>query len=117
MIHLKLMNQSARFRSPRLLHGNVPTELRDGPICYFKTQRGPFIRSSNMFYWQCETYVSRSHKSTFDLTLRASGYFLPEASTLNKQETQSSRSQAPEGRTVKGCFRGGMVGLVPVTLL
>lgn len=117
MIHQKLMNQSARFRSPRLLYGNVPTELRDGPICYFKTQRGSFIRSSNMFYWQCETYVSRSHKSTLDLTLRASGYFSPVASALNKQETQSSRRQAPEGRTVKCCFCSGMDGVVPVTHL
>lgn len=32
MIHLKLMNQSAQIRSPRLLHGNVPAELCDGPI-------------------------------------------------------------------------------------
>lgn len=55
----------------------VIAELRDGPIRYFKTERGLFIRSSNRFYWQCETYVSRSHKSTLDLTLQASGYFSP----------------------------------------
>lgn len=101
MIHPKLINQSARLRSARpVARERSPLSYVTAPFATLKTQRGPFIPSSNMFYWQYETFVSRGHKSTLDLTLRASGYFSPVTSALNKQEKSSSRRQAAEGRTV-----------------